>query len=174
MDVTLTLSVDTATALAQKLNAALAITPPVTPPPANVVPSIVVPDFLASRTRLNTAIGWSPNAGKFYSPSRLDDTNVWAIGFETGAFANGHIAFAEWVDQPTRRDYVVVRNRDGKIVCDQRGVGITTPTLFFRDTKPGMWDSYTQLDHGEKYTMLIWNAVTIPNSGRMVGELTYS
>lgn len=141
---------------------------PPQPPTTGPVPPYVNPQ--PSRTPIVVKMPWTP-ATRIYSGVKLDDHNIWLIPFTTGAFSSGTFAGGEWIDQPTFRNYQVIRNRDGTVIFN--GHPAQTPSFNFTSAAPPPHSGLVQLDHNEQYTLAIWNEVTATGSGRMFMELQY-
>jgi len=145
------------------------INPPVKPP---AVPEIgfALPPEVAGRSPIRVNMPWKNGAPRIIAD--LNDSNVWAIAFTPEAYSTARFAGAEWQQQPTKRTWALVRNRDGAIILRGPPYGSISLGLVLIPGTPPPRSGKTQAEPGERYTLSVWNYQhTPPGAGRMFMEL---
>lgn len=138
-----------------------------TPPPPTIPPDTNLPTLppeIAGRTVMRSTLPWQAwvSSARRTSPGRLDDANVWALGFVTGAAVVGHdvrVEAREMESGPILRHAALVRNRDGAVLTTVKG---TSPTIWMTfDTAAqasGIFGAVKPVIAPQSaYTVLIWN-----------------
>jgi hypothetical protein len=139
-------------------------------PPQSSVPQFVVPAPCIGRALLETETPWTATSGRFESPGRLNDNNVWLIGFTPSAFNIGQIATVEYQDPPTTRNYQLILNSDASVIA-KSSAPVQTPGIQVCSGPPAPHTGRIQLQVGARYTFAIWNAATTSGGNKMAGEL---
>jgi len=133
----------------------------------------VLPAAVARRQPIVTQLPWH-NGTRVYSGQRLTDATVWALAFTTGpasSYSAGRLSGGEYVDQPTFRQWQILRNSDGAVLY--AGPRAQTPSVVFVPGAPPPRTGYIQLPPDTACTLALWNDPTIGPSNGMFMDLYF-